>query len=259
MGMCVCVYERGRVSVCVCLQLLYAAEFRHVAYVLHMQSVFPILCGWEAVIWCICEELSAANVHVCVCVHTVIISTSVFDGSLHTEHMDGCMYMYLVSSECTWAHVRAPTVKSVHERVRASTLVLLAIYFSEWVASHMPVVWERVCTSVGACVCVRACVRSSVLAQAPCVCGCEVKCLLAGLGWRAGGEQRWNRRFAEKTRTTSPITTFSSSPSVCVSPRHSLSSYSCCLHLRTALPPLPPQTEISHPPLSAGRIRWSDL
>lgn len=53
------------------------------------------------------------NVCVCVSLHsTVIISMSVFDGSLHTEHMDAYTYVYLVSS----VHVCADT--GVYARVR---------------------------------------------------------------------------------------------------------------------------------------------
>ena len=65
---------------------------------------------------------------VCVCVplhSTVIISMSVFDGSLHTEHMDAYMFMYLVSGVCVCVCVRAsvPTLKFA--RVRASRRLCL--------------------------------------------------------------------------------------------------------------------------------------
>lgn len=64
--------------------------------------------------------------HVCACV-CVIISMSVFDGSLHTEHMDAYMYMYLVSS--------------VYVCVKAFVPVLLPfIFLSGWLNTHMPVV-----------------------------------------------------------------------------------------------------------------------
>lgn len=59
----------------------------------------------------------------CVPSHSaVIISMSVFDGSLHTQHMDACTDMYLVSKVC---------IVLVFMCIRACAF---AIYFSEWVA-----------------------------------------------------------------------------------------------------------------------------
>lgn len=65
------------------------------------------------------------------CVHVwlhsaVIISVSVFDGSLHIEHMDVYTCMYLVSSVCP-----DTVCVCVCRGVRA-----FAIYFSEWVAKQ---------------------------------------------------------------------------------------------------------------------------
>lgn len=145
---------------------------------------------------------------VCACVRVLLPSTvisvmSVFDGSLHTEHMDAYMDMYLVSSVCVTLKFR-----SMRVRFTAFVSVLLPfIFLSGWLNTHMPVLSECVCLKktereserahavLWVCVCplplsVCLCVCLCVSALAPCVCGCEVKCLLAGLGWRAGGEQR---------------------------------------------------------------------
>lgn len=204
--------------------LFHTVGHRHVAYVVHMHCC-SLLCATGKRWFDAYVQNYPQSVNVCVCVwlhSTVIISMSVFDGSLHTEHMDVYTYMYLVSRVCVCSDTE------VYVRVKALVSVLLPfIFLSGWLNTRMPVVWA--CARVGERKRVRVSSPSvcfGVLALAPCVCGCEVKCLLAGPGWRAGGEQRWKRRFAEKTRTTSPITTFSSSTSLSLTASSSSSSFS---------------------------------
>ena len=94
--------------------------------------------------------LQSVNVCVCVCVcvcvslhSTVIISMSVFDGSLHTEHMDAYMFMYLVSGVCVCVCARECSDAEVCSRVcvEAFVSVLLPfIFLSGWLNTHMPVV-----------------------------------------------------------------------------------------------------------------------
>lgn len=72
----------------------------------------------------------------CVVTLAVIISMSVFDGSLHTEHMDVYTYMYLVSSVCLCVCVRDVYV-CAKELVSVG---LPFIFLSGWLSTHMPVV-----------------------------------------------------------------------------------------------------------------------
>lgn len=84
--------------------------------------------------------------HVCVLLHsTVIISTSVFDGSLHTEHMGAYMYKYLVSSVdvCANSYTEVYACECVREGI---CVCAFAIYFSEWVAKFSNASCASVCT-----------------------------------------------------------------------------------------------------------------
>lgn len=70
----------------------------------------------------------------CVVTLAVIISMSVFDGSLHTERMDVYTYMYLVSSVCL-------CVRDVYVCAKELVSVCLPfIFLSGWLSTHMPVV-----------------------------------------------------------------------------------------------------------------------
>lgn len=108
---------------------------------------------------------------------------------IHSEWMCACVRM--VTFDCYYFHVCLWWVVA-HEAygclyVHASGVeafvseLLPFIFLSGWLNSHMPVMC--VCAHAWGWVCA---LFMCVLAQAPCVCGCEVKCLLAGLmeSWR---------------------------------------------------------------------------
>ncbi len=86
------------VCVCVCFTQ-WGTGVLHVAYVVHMHCFLLGLGGSD--LMHMCRIIPSQWMCVCVSLHsTVIISMSVFDGSLHTEHMDAYTYTYLVSSVC---------------------------------------------------------------------------------------------------------------------------------------------------------------
>lgn len=90
------------------------------------------------------ESMSAC---VCVCVLiclTVIISTSVFDGSLHTDHMDAYICKYLMSS--VYVYANSPKFVCVCVCVCPGCCICaFAIYFSEWVAKYSNASCVTVC------------------------------------------------------------------------------------------------------------------
>ena len=84
----------------------------------------------------------------CVCVVTLncYISMSVFDGSLHTEHM-GCLYVHVSGVKCV--HMCVCVCVCVHTDTEVCVCMCVcacvhlgvhvcafAIYFSEWVAKY---------------------------------------------------------------------------------------------------------------------------
>lgn len=113
-----------------------------VAYGLHMHHFLPF-CGierqwFDAYVWNYPQRMCVC-VCVCALIHlTVIISTSVFDGSLHTDHMDAYICKYLMSS----VYVYANSLKFICVCVRVSRLLYLLpfIFLSGWLNTQMPVV-----------------------------------------------------------------------------------------------------------------------
>lgn len=146
---------------CVCA-LCYTMGCRRAACCICGAYALPltVVLDWEAVIWCICVELSTVSKRVCVCRYTLLL-------------LFPCLSLMGRCTQSIWMPIRPCIWCQCVCALKAFVSVLLPfIFLCGWLNTYMPVVWV--------CVCVRECERVQLCVLSLSLCVCVFLCVGSG-------------------------------------------------------------------------------